>query len=226
MRSDLRRQSLYNVLDDVTRKALRERCKVLDLAAGETVFMQDAPHQYSYIIEKGLVRTYYLAVSGKEVTLGHWSEGDLVGGPLVFGGGIHVWSGVTTKHSTLLAISGDSFREFAEQNKELYPWIVDVMSFKMLWMSMLLQVHGAEQVEHRLVKLLLMLGDIYGSTEDQTIEIHQHISQGNLASLIGASRQWTNKTVNDLKQRQLIASKNNHIVLTDIEGLKSIVKGR
>jgi len=222
---DLRQHSLFSILDENTRNLLASQCKTLDLEANATVFMQGEKHQYSYIIASGLVRTYYLSSSGREVTLGHWSDGDLVGAPLIFGGGIHVWSCVTTRKAKLLAISGEALREFCEQNKEVYPWIVGVMSFKMLWMSMLLQVHGTEQVEHRLIKLLLMLGDNYGKAEYGVTTISHRISQSHLASLIGASRQWTNKTLNNLKQRGLISIKDHHIVLQDVAELRAIIEG-
>ncbi|MFB3078120.1 MAG: Crp/Fnr family transcriptional regulator, partial [Lysobacterales bacterium] len=195
VRGGLRQLSLFSILDSETREALIKRCHRLLFEPGQSVFLQGSKHEYSYIIESGLIRTYYASESGREITLGHWSDGDLVGGPSVFGSGYHVWSGTATRRSRVLAISGSALREFASCNAQLYPWIVDVLSFKLHWLSILFQIHGTEQVQQRLVKLLLMLGDIYGEDGPDGTVIKHSITQSDLATLVGASRQWTNKVL-------------------------------
>lgn len=223
VRGRLRQLSLFSVLDAETRGALIKCCNGLVFEPGQTVFMQGSKHEHSYIIESGLIRTYYASESGREITLGHWSDGDLVGGPSVFGGGYHVWSGTATRRSRVLAISGPALREFASCNAKLYPWIVDVLCFKLHWLSILFQVHGTEQVQQRLVKLLLMLGDIYGEDGSDGTVIKHSITQGDLASLVGASRQWTNKVLANLDVRGLIATRDRHVVLRDLAKLKAMV---
>ena len=37
----------------------------------------------SHLIHSGVVRTYYVAPSGKEITIAYWPQGTLVGGPNV-----------------------------------------------------------------------------------------------------------------------------------------------
>jgi CRP/FNR family cyclic AMP-dependent transcriptional regulator len=223
LRGRLRRLSLFSILDTETREALIKRCNGLVFEPGQPVFTQGSKHEYSYIIESGLIRTYYVSESGREITLGHWSDGDLVGGPSVFGSGYHVWSGAATRRSRVLAISGPALRELASCNAELYPWIVDMLSFKLHWLSILFQIHGTEQVEKRLVKLLLMLGDIYGEDGPDGTVIKHSITQGNLATLVGASRQWTNKVLASLNGRSLIATRDRHITLCDPAGLKAMI---
>jgi CRP/FNR family cyclic AMP-dependent transcriptional regulator len=222
-RGGLRQLSLFSILDTDTREALIKRCHRLLFEPGQTVFMQGSKHEHSYIIESGLIRTYYASESGREITLGHWSDGDLVGGPSVFGSGYHVWSGTATRQSRVLAISGPALHEFASGNAEIYPWIVDVLSFKLHWLSILFQVHGTEQVQQRLVKLLLMLGDIYGEDGPDGTVIKHSITQSDLATLVGASRQWTNKVLATLNARGLIAFRDRHIALCDPAGLKAML---
>ena len=216
--------SLFSCLDVSTRKRLAQQCKSITLTPGESIFTQGETHDRSYIIESGLVRTYYIAESGREITLCHWSDGDLVGGPFLFGSGIHVWSCVVIRESRLLSITGRALQQFASENTELYAWIVDVLSFKLLWLSILFQVHGTEKVQQRLVKLLLMLGDLYGTKSPSGTVIKHIISQQNLASLVGASRQWTNKNLCELSKGGYIARKDRLIILRDIPGLKLMLR--
>lgn len=218
-----RQPNLLSILDDATRQAFIERCNVVLFDAGQSIFLQGAMHEYSYIIKSGTVRTYYVADTGREITLGHWSEGDLVGGPLVFGGGYHVWSGVATKPSEVLAISGPDLRDFASSHDQVYPWIVDVLSFKLGWLSILFQIHGTEHVQERLIKLLIMLGGVFGNESSHGVVIEHRIDQQDLAALVGASRQWTNKTLTKLRNANLIAIRDRRMVLLDIPRLKAMI---
>ncbi len=218
-----RQRSLFSILNDGTRQAFMARCNLVLFDPGQSIFLQGAKHEHSYIIKKGTVRTYYVADSGREITLGHWSEGDLVGGPLVFGGGYHVWSAVATKPSEVLAITGPALRDFATLHAQVYPWIVDVLSFKLRWLSILFQIHGTEHVQERLIKLLIMLGDLFGNFGPHGTVIEHRISQQDLAALIGASRQWTNKTMTHLKKIGLVTTRDRRIILLDVNRLKAMI---
>ncbi|MDH3579928.1 MAG: Crp/Fnr family transcriptional regulator [Hyphomicrobiales bacterium] len=219
-----RQHSLFSVLNDSMREAFIARCNRVSLDAGQSVFMQGMKHDYSYIIESGSVRTYYVSGTGREVTLSHWSKGDLVGGPLVFGGGKHVWSAVATRPSKVLAISGPDFQDFATLHPQVYAWIVNILGFKLRWLSVLFQIHGTEHVQERLIKLLIMLGENFGASDPRGVVIEQKINQQDLAALVGASRQWTNKTLNHLKKIGLVDMHEKKIILCDVKGLKALLR--
>src|SRR5579871_7060040 len=68
------------------------RRKVLN--RGQTLFSQGGRHDGIYLIESGRIRVFYTSPQGREITLAYWHAGNFVGGPEVFGGGIHQWSGI------------------------------------------------------------------------------------------------------------------------------------
>jgi len=218
-----RQRSLFSILNDKTRQAFIERCTLVHFSPGQDIFVQGSEHEYSYIIESGAVRTYYVADSGREITLGHWSQGDLVGGPSVFGGGYHVWSAVATKPSQILAITGPELQDFAALHAHVYPWIVDVLSFKLRWLSILFQIHGTEHAQQRLIKLMIMLGDFFGIPGPDGIVIEPRISQQDLATLLGVSRQWTNRTLTHLRNIGFVTMRDRRFVIRDAGGLKAMI---
>ena len=218
-----RQRSLFSILNSKTRHALMERCKFIQFDPDQQIFMQGAKHEYSYIIKSGAVRTYYVADTGREITLGHWSEGDFIGGPSVFGGGHHVWSANATKHSEVLAITGSELQDFATLHAHVYPWIVDVLSFKLHWLSILFQIHGTENAQQRLIKLLIMLGEFFGKPGPDGIVIEPRISQRDLATLLGVSRQWTNRTLTHLRKIGFVAIRDRRFVIQDLDGLKEMI---
>ena len=75
------------------------RRKVLN--RGQTLFSQGSPHEGIYLVESGRIRVFYMAPSGREITLAYWNPGNFVGGPEIFGSGPHMWSGVAAANSEL-----------------------------------------------------------------------------------------------------------------------------
>ena len=86
----------------------REREQVLShgrrrvLYRGQTLFNQGAAHEGIYLIESGRIRVFYTAPSGREITLAYWHSGNFVGGPEIFGSGVHLWSGVGATNSSAI----------------------------------------------------------------------------------------------------------------------------
>ncbi len=213
----------FSLFDVATNDAFLRCCRRIPLNPGQSLFLQGIEHTHTYVIKSGLIRTYYVSEAGREVTLGYWSSGDLVGGPNLFGGGSHIWSAAANRRSEVLAISGPDLRKFAEADTKVMRWIINVLEFKLRWLSILFQIHGTEDVQHRLAKLLLMLGDLYGEEIDGEIVIKHRISQTDLATLVGASRQWTNKALAQLRDEGFIDMQGRRISLRDPQSLHAIL---
>ena len=78
------------------------------------VFQQGDQHKGIWLIEAGIVRTYYAAPSGRQITLAYWPAGHFVGGPEIFGGGEHVWSADVTQNCHLLYLPATAIRRLVE----------------------------------------------------------------------------------------------------------------
>ena len=146
------------------------------------------------------------------------------GGPSLFGGGPHVWSAVAKRRSEVLAITGADLRKLAQSNPKVMNWIVTALEFKLRWLSVLFQIHGTERVHDRLAKLLLMMAELYGEDDGGDIVIEQRISQSDLATLVGASRQWTNRALANLRDEGVIGMDGSSIRLRDAKALRSILE--
>jgi CRP/FNR family transcriptional regulator, cyclic AMP receptor protein len=214
----------FQDLEDAVKRALFDAGRQRTFDAGQTIFEPGTVHAHTYIILQGLVRTYYAAYSGREITLSYWADGDVVGGPDFFGGSIHVWGGVALRPTRTLAIVGRDLQALAVREPKVAFWIANVAMFKLKWISLLFQLHGTESVAQRLPHLLIMLSEIYGVREGNTVIIRHPLSQSDIATLLGTSRQWTNKAMGELRQRDLLRIEEGRIVILDLPGLKKIAQ--
>jgi CRP/FNR family cyclic AMP-dependent transcriptional regulator len=178
---------------------------------GEPIFLQGTIHRNTYFILRGVVRTSYISHNSKEYTVAYWSTGDLVGGPYFINDNTtYLWSGYANEPTEVLAIPGNRLRELALRTPSLAVAMLDAMSFKIHWFSLLLQVMGTQSVEGRLGILLLGLSTAYGAETEDGLLIRYAFTQSDLAKMIGVSRQWVNNALGHFQRK----------------GALSIVKGR
>jgi CRP-like cAMP-binding protein len=216
-----------SVLDRLTSrelKALLARCVERQVAAGTPLFAQGSPHTATFIVKRGLVRTYYASPRGKEVTVGFWTDGDMVGGPDFFEESMHVWSGEAAEDSAVWAIKGRDLRELSMRVPAIAECVIAALSFKLNWVSRLLQNMGTQSVRHRLAHLLVSLSDMYGVAGDEGIRIRYPFTQEDLANMICATRQWVNMTFRRLQQEGIVRVVKRRLVILDIEGLCAIAR--
>jgi CRP/FNR family cyclic AMP-dependent transcriptional regulator len=86
--------SLFDTLSPAERESLVRCGRRRVLYRGQTLFSQGTRNDGIFLIETGRIRVYYTAPSQREITLAYWHPGNFVGGPEVFGEGVHQWSGL------------------------------------------------------------------------------------------------------------------------------------
>ena len=116
--SDSLVRALPGLLDELS-EADRQRLRLIGrdkpLETGQFVWQQGDGQTGIYLIRSGRIRSYYVAPSGREVTLAYWFAGNFVGGPEIFGMGVHLWSGVATSNCSVVQLPGKTLRSLVQQ---------------------------------------------------------------------------------------------------------------
>jgi CRP/FNR family cyclic AMP-dependent transcriptional regulator len=214
-----RPEGLLTRLDARERELVMSMARRKTLARGQTLFRQGDPHDGIWLIESGVLRVFYGAPTGREITLAYWYPGHFVGGPEVFGGGTHMWTAVAKRPSVVLRLSGASLRLLIERAPRLAVGIIEGLVFKGKCYSTLAQMLGTRSVTERLAELLRTLCDVYGRPVPGGIRIEADFSHQDLANMVGATRQWVTMTLRRLAERGLVTPGRGQIVVTSLEGL-------
>ena len=193
------------------------------LEAGETVFAQGDPHTGIFLIEEGRVRVFYSAPSGREVTLAYWTPGHFIGGPSIYGGGTHQWSGDAIERVRVTVLSGTSLRNLIRQMPNFALCLIEALEAKGRCYTAMAQMLGTRSVIERLAQLLLNLGDLYGTTENGVVTIHRRITHDELAALVGSTRQWVTMMLKRFQHDGVVTIDKAHIYLTRPDRLQAIV---
>jgi CRP-like cAMP-binding protein len=200
----------------VTAKGRRKRFR-----SGEPVFLQGYQHDGIYIIEEGLVRVFYTAASGREITLAYWLAGNFVGGPEIFGVGTHVWSGTAARDTTGILLAGAELRSLVVRIPALSMGIIEGLIFKGSCYSLLAQMLGTRSVGERLVMVLQRLMRMYGVANEQGTMIATPFTHDDLAHMVGATRQWVSMTFRRLAEQGVLRVSRGQILILRPDWLES-----
>ena len=202
-----------------------EYCTMRDIGAeihtktGETVFFQGEPHEGIFLIESGSVRTFYVGPTGREITLAYWTRGHFVGGPEIYGGGEHIWSGVAVEDCQLLKIGGEPLRRLVRKSSVLAAGLLEGSIQKGKCYSALLQMLGTRSVVERLAQLLLILSEKEGADTGEPTLIERSLTHEDLANMVGATRQWVTATLDKFQSAGAINCAERKICVQDRDWL-------
>jgi len=216
--------SVPSLLDPLTSDELalvRSRGITRSFQPDETVFTQGSQRDGIYIIESGNIRVFYVSPSGREITLAYWSSGNFVGGPEVFGRGVHTWSGIAVSPCIVFAIKGPDLRQLVVEIPALAIGLIEGLSFKGACYSALAQMLGTHSVTERLIHLLLRLAEFHGVPSERGTLIAVAFTHADLANIVGATRQWVTTTLARLEDRGALAVRNGRIFVVDSRALAS-----
>lgn len=183
------------------------------------LFTQGDPHHGIYLVESGLIKVFYTAPSGREITLAYWHPGNFVGGPEIFGG-VHMWSAIAARNSAVLHLPGQALRTLITRFPALALGIIDGLVFKGKCYSALAQILGTRSVTERLTQLLAHLVDTYGVPDPEGVLIGTVFRHEDLAHMVGATRQWVTISLKRLQAAGVLRAAKGRIIVLKPELLR------
>ncbi len=189
---------------------------------GDMLFRQGELHTGIFILRSGVVRSFYVSPAGREITLAEWKPGNFVGGPEIFGGGQHVWSGVGVEPGLAIRLPGPAAKRLMTAIPNFAVGLVDGLAFKGKCYSALLQMLGTRSVLERLASVLFNLAMETGAPVDDGIEIPDVPSHEKLAAKVGATRQWVSISLERFRARGLINAQQRRLVVLDMSALRAL----
>ena len=191
---------LWHQLSPATQSSVLALGRFREYRSGDLLFNQGDAHNGIYLIEAGLVKSFYVSEEGRELTLGFWAAGHYVGAPQMFGEGKHAWSSVAAAPTRCLWLSGPELRELSRTHSDLALALIEALIHKSQCYCALLQLLATHSMRVRLARLLAMLA----AREPDTPAIIR-LSQTELASMIGSTRQWVSQSLARFETEGLLA---------------------
>jgi CRP-like cAMP-binding protein len=215
---------MFAEMDDAELIRLGKDLKQKWIDAKKIIFYQGDPGKTAYIAESGTVRIYVHAEDGQEVSVTIYGPGDLFGEMSLLDQLPRSATAVAIEKTVLWVMSDQDFYRHLRTSHQLALNVMLILSTRLRKTNESIKSLASLDVTRRIAKRLLSLAWQRGEQlADGSILITSPLTQRDLASLISASRESTNRALRALQRKGLIGMQEGHIVLLKPGDLSSLV---
>jgi CRP/FNR family cyclic AMP-dependent transcriptional regulator len=187
---------------------------------GEVIFHQGDPGDALFIVMAGAIKIMLPSETGDEAILATLRPGDVFGELALLDGAPRSATAVALEATETLILPRDQFRELLATE----PAIRDALLASIAGELRRLTNHVEElhflDITGRLASRLARLAAESGTTQpDGSVRLKAPLTQGDLAAMIGCTRQSVNKLLGMFTDDRLIRLERDSIVVLDLDGL-------
>jgi CRP/FNR family transcriptional regulator, cyclic AMP receptor protein len=161
-----------------------------------------------YVILSGRIKVFVADESGKEVVLGTQGPGEYFG-EMVLDGGPRSASVMTLEASRFVVIPRSKVRDFLRSQPGFAIRLVEKLIRRSRSLTASVKNLALMDVYGRVARLLLELAEDDGGT----LVIREKLTQQDIASRVGASREMVSKILHDLATGGYLSTENKRITL-------------
>jgi len=189
--------------------------------AGTNIITVAQRGEVVYILLEGSVKIYVDQLDGSEVILAFLGPGDTFGEMGIIGSGGRSASVLTLEPCTCLAMDRKTFLQCLRTMSNLSYNLVRLLSRRLRLANEQIQALSSLDVRGRVARQLLAFAQRYGEPNvNSEVLIPLRLTQTDLASLVGASRERVNQVIVDLKEQDFISvDATHHITVHDLQAL-------
>ena len=217
----LREVSLFSGLSDQQLQVVADRLRKRTFAKGMILFHKDSPGQSLYIIESGKVRIFILSESGQEISVRIYGCGEVFGELSMLDGLPRSAGAIAMEDTQVLALYRADFLRLLEELPQMALGIISTLSGRVRYTTEYAEGLAFLDVYGRVAKRLLELVECHGVERDEGAEIELPLTQRELASLVGTTRESVNKVLGMFRDHGLIEVDGQKITILDRQALKS-----
>jgi CRP/FNR family transcriptional regulator, cyclic AMP receptor protein len=195
--------------------------------AGMRIVVTEQLEDTAYVIWRGVVKVVVEQADGTEVILAILGRGEVISAPTIGECSGDASSIVSLDEATLFWIDRDGFERCLQRMPALSHNLSTVLARRVRLANERIEALAGLDVRGRIVRHLLLLAREYGQPMQQGtkggVRIPLRLTQGDLASLVGASRNAVNQALGELRRRQIVQTNGDHyLVIHDLAALEKL----
>jgi len=191
---------------------------------GDFLFHRGDEGTTLYIIFKGLIKIVVPTRSGDEITLAMLTDGDFFGEMALLDGLPRSADAMAMEDTQLYVLDRTDFLSFLIHNEQAIRAIMQVLSLRLRRTDDLVAEVCFLSVSARLAKRLLDLAGSQHQVDRSGNPNEVRLTQRELASLMGVSRETINKELKVLREKGMVTTARNIISIRDPDRLKNRIR--
>lgn len=214
--------SLFGLLSADDLDALLARARFEHHPAGRLIFARGSPGRSMMAVLDGGVRISTTSPNGREAVLAILNAGEIFGEMALLDGGERTADAIAISNCQLLVIDQRDFIPFLETRADLCIRLLKLLSQRLRRTDELVEVALFERLESRLAKALVELASRGGAACGSGPPFVLRVSQQELSSIVGASRENVNKQLRSWQRAGLLELGKRRIVIRDLDALEDL----
>ena len=183
-----------------------------------TVFSEGSPLDSLFFLEAGLVKIYKRGDDNKEIILQIVTAGQLFGEQALGLESSRAIAAEVLQEGVIYVIPRDIFLRACDEHPELWREISGMLTARKRQLEKKIELLCLRDVEYRILYYMADLARTFGAKANGA-EYSIPLSQGELASLIGATRETTSTTLNHLARKGVIRLGRRQLIVPSIDGV-------
>jgi CRP/FNR family cyclic AMP-dependent transcriptional regulator len=221
----LRRHPILGALTPGEAQALLRSTRCRMVAAGEIVFLRDDPTDGLYGVLSGSVLIVVDSVEGKELVLNKHGAGEFFGEVSLLDSEGRSATAVAYEPSRLVHIDRDRLLAFLKQRPDALLRIVQLLCARMRRVTRMVEDSIFLDVSTRLARQIVALTDARVPTHEHAATATLHLSQNDLARMLGVSREFVGKQLTSWRDSGIVELGRRRLSVRDAGALERLCMG-
>ena len=213
---------LFATLEPDARQLIARLIRVRRYAARQTVVWEGEPGGALFVTLTGYLKAVTAGAEGKEVLLSVMGPGEVIGELSVLDGQPRSASVIALETSQLATIEREPLLDVMRASPNLAICMVEVLAQRLRNLSKRCENISSMDISSRLADVLVTLAEKHGEKAGRDVRIPVRLSQQDLGSMVGATRESVNKQLRSWTHSGVLKQEAGRVIITDFEALRSM----
>lgn len=223
-RAILKTRSCFSACPDNVIDAMMERGASIKLAKGDVLYRQGEQGESLTIVLEGRLKVVKTTAEAKDVVLAFLGTGDVIGEMAALDGKPRSASVVAMEPVDAVSIYRRDLVQILKRDPDALMGLLSAICHRLRNTISLVESYSLE-TEARVAAVLLRLAQSHGRKSGGETIIELKVTQSDLGSHLGLTRETVSRTLGDLRGMGLVKMRGQNIVVADAEGLKLFAGG-
>jgi CRP-like cAMP-binding protein len=221
-RAALARTELFKSFQAADLDAVLARATTRRASRGDVILRRGDPNASMVVIMSGRVRVGITSEEGKEATLTILGSGEVLGDMSLLDGEPCSADVTAQEDCALLVIERGEFLRLLRANSDLSLHLITVLTRRLRRLNTTFEDMALLDLPTRLGRVLGRLASQYGVPVRTGTRIEVKLSQKDLSTLVGASREKVNKQLRQWEEERVVGKDDGRIVVMNAGALPSL----
>ena len=214
----LRTMPLFARLSDAELRLLVADFSPFECSKDDALFWQGDSSKELYLLRRGKVRIYKTSPGGRETSINIFSTGDIIGEFAAIDQQPRSATAQAITPCLLWRMEGDVFVQRLRSLPDLALALNRLLVGKLRWTAEFAETIAQYNAAGRLLHILLLYNQQFGEAQEEGkyYKLELGLNQDDLASLVGARREWVNRLLQTWQRQGWMEYQAGKIIIHDL----------